>query len=252
MILGIFGKRYYDKSNLDIMAATAVMKQPVHNPAFWLRGVDIKLIEKQYKDGFYANISLPETKIMINRDVPVLAPQYGTSHIEGIYSIKNKLNQAMIIATTMDKPFRSFVEAGQRPKGGRCWWCRYDFTTEVCGSVIGQSSHLDENTGQTIHIFWIYGIMCDNACVLAHDRDKASRLPQKRDPSLQGSESGLKFLHKLEHPYDEELQPAGDWSLLDINGGSLAREQYKSKKYTYQKLGNLIIIPAKMSYLQKS
>lgn len=229
-------------------------KQPqAIKPTFCLRGVDPRQVEQSYKSGSFGEIKIPESRILINKDIPSMAPTYGKSFRDGIYSLKHKIGQGVVVATSNHQRFKHFMDTeGEVKMGGRCWWCRCDFTGESCGSVVQQANIIDEETGTTIYVFWTYGTMCDDACVLAYDKDMAKRMPDKRDPTTQGSESGLRFLHSLKYPEAGMLEEADDWKLLEINGGSLTVEQYRPKRYTYHRVGGILVIPAKTSYLQKN
>jgi hypothetical protein len=54
------------------------------------------------------------------------------------------------------------------------------------------------------------------------------------------------------HPHDNTLRVSNDFRLLSSNKGSLSEEQWNDKKHTYLRTDRVLLIPAKVEYLQQN
>lgn len=228
-------------------------------PTFLLKGVDAAKLLEDYKNGVYA---VPDTrekaKIKICRNSSILAPTYGKSSNDPVYSIKDKNNNNVVIATSGHSNYEVFTtNGGQLEMGGRCDHCKQDFETIVLGYPVAYQERLylmdkENPVYKTMYIFWIEGELCSFECALAKVRETQQRSCEYRDNSAKDSESMLKMLYRFMYPNEDILRPAQPYRLLKENKGSLTMDEWKNIKHVYQKTDKILMIPVKIEYIQES
>lgn len=217
-------------------------------PTFLLKGLDCKRLITDYNSGFFSRVPIQKEKIKSSKTNLVLAQEYGTSNHDPMFSVKDKYNSNVVIATIGHNDFEIFTKSGGKlSTGGRCDFCKEDIIGTPVGIPVGyqESTVLQEVDGiyynRVIYTFWVERRCCDCECALAY---------AKRDSALRDSERLLKMMHRFMHPKADVLVPAQDSGLLLSNGGPLTKEQWKEKKHEYVRTDRVLIIPAKTEYIR--
>jgi hypothetical protein len=231
-------------------------------PTFLLKGVDPNKILADYQAGVYSRPSTLKSKIHIAQNTCILAPTYGTSNQDPIFSVRDRNNCSVIIATTGHSDFEVFTRTGgDLPTGGRCEHCRDEFDHTVIGYPIGyqeQTILTNDSTDprdahyRVLYVFWVEGRFCSFECALGYLRLMLGRPADYRDTTLRDSERMLKHLHKLTYPTAGPLRPAQDPRLLRSNGGSLSREEWQDQRHIFVRTDRILMIPAKVEYVQQN
>jgi hypothetical protein len=104
-----------------------------------------------------------------------------------------------------------------------------------------------------MYVFWVEERFCSFECALGYIRLILARPADFRDPTLKESERLLKVLFSLTYPENATpLRPAQDPRLLQSNGGSLTKEQWQDARHVYIRTDRVLLIPAKVEYLQQN
>jgi hypothetical protein len=222
------------------------------DPTFALRKVDYRTIQDRYARGEYKSKEIPPSRIKGSSVNVLIAPEYSNSILEPIYSFKDK-NRNVIFASVNSSSFDIFTKTGGSHKvGGRCEYCRQDFTHIGVGIPIAHSIEVFvkvDGTKFPVHVFWTDFELCDYECALALVR----RLNNSNGKSTLYlcSESTLQLMFGLTHPNAGDLKPADDYRLiLEHNGGSVPYVEWKSRTHKYHETTNVLKIPAKISYIR--
>jgi hypothetical protein len=232
-------------------------------PTFLLKGVDIHKLIAEYQRGAFNRPWTYKKKIKIAQTSTSLAPSYGNSNKDAIFSVKDKHNSNVIFATSGHNDFEVFTRTGGNlPVGGRCGLCGDDFTQTALGYPIGyqeqimlcnQSDDPLKAHYRLIYVFWVEGRFCSFECTLGYIRLILARPADFRDPTLRDSERMLKMLFSLTYPdIKTPLRPAQDPRLLLSNGGSLTKEEWQDTRHVYVRTDRVLLIPAKVEYLQQN
>ncbi len=243
-------------------------------PSFLLKGVDPNKLFESYQVGYYAR-SFEEAlskkgKIKLTANTAILAPTYGRTNIDPVFCVKDRHNCGVIIATTGHDDLNIFTRTGGKlPEGGRCGKCQDD----IVGVAVGYPIAYQETTVLTkrfnkpnpvkgtrnpsryyaIHNFWVEGRYCTFECALADIRLHLNQPSDYRDTMLRDSERLLKLLHKLTYRDAPPLRPAQEPRLLcEGHGGSLTKQEWSDKRHVYKRTDRVLIIPAKVEYLQQT
>lgn len=217
-------------------------------PTFLLKGLDYKRLLADYNSGFFSRVPIKKEKIKSSKTNLVLAQEYGTSNYDPMFSVKDKYNGNVVVATIGNTDFEIFTKSGGKlSTGGRCDFCKEDIIGTPIGIPVGyqESTILTEDGGnyyyRVTYTFWVERRNCDFECALAY---------AKRDSSLRDSERLLKMMHRFMHPKEKTLVPAQDPGLLLSNGGPLTKEQWKEEKHEYIRTDRVLVIPAKSEYIR--
>lgn len=231
-------------------------------PTFLLKGLDPQQLLADYQSGFFTRQSTPKSKIKISQNTAILAPTYGTTNHSPVFCIKDRNNCSVVIATTGHSNFEVFTRTGgSLPIGGRCDFCKYDFTDTAVGYPVGyqESTVLTTDSPDTtnsryrvLYTFWVEGEFCTFECALGYVRKLLSRPSDQRDTTIRDSERMLKMLHHLIYPTAGPLRPAQDPRLLQSNRGSLTREEWQDRRHIYVRTDRILMIPAKIEYVQQN
>lgn len=226
------------------------------NPTFFLKGIDPQKLFLEYQSGVFSRQPVQKTKIEITQNTAILANSYGTNNYSPMFSIKDRNNCSVVIATTNNKSFEVFTKSGgELVSGGRCDYCKEDFNTIRVGYPIAfqETIILDtQSQYRTLYTFWVEGIFCSFECTLAYIKLMLSRPYEYRDSVMNDSERLLKLLYKLMYPNGKPLLPAQDPKLLNTNDGPLSKEEWKENKHTYLRSDRILILPVKVEYIQRS
>lgn len=238
------------------MSANPVIKI---TPTFRLGKIDPFKIQTLYASGHFSTAKIPESKAKITYNSSIMAPTYTSNTSDGIYTVVDRSGVATVIATHNQKSFEIFTKSGGKaPLVGKCDYCckvweEKDLSPQHTDMAQMPISHgyysYDESKEKRIHIFWGDLLYCDYRCVYAKYLD--IKRSSQCDTLYKDSGYLLQSLFNLQYP-GQTLTPANDYRLLDINGGPLSYEQWKSKKYTYHRTHNIIQIPIKVEYIRNN
>jgi hypothetical protein len=226
-------------------------------PTFLLKGLDFKRLVADYHAGFFSRIPPKKEKIIMSKTNLILAQEYGTTNYDSIFSVKDKYNSNVVIATIGHTDFEIFTKTGGKlASGGRCDYCKED----IVGVAVGYPIAYQENVvlveyegsyrNRIVYTFWVEGRHCNFECALAFLKRILCVSSDCRDTSLRDSERMLKMLYKLNHPKEGPLMPAQDPRLMIVNGGPLTKEQWKDKKHEYVRTDRVLCIPSKTEYVR--
>jgi len=242
------------------------------NPTFLLKGIDYYKVLSDYHKGVFTRNVITKTKIQI-ANYNILAEVYSTSTDDRIFSMKDCTNNEIICTTSGYKDVEIFTSTGGNLQiGGRCEYCRDDYTTETIGYPLyykdlkvltnqtdlsnnGVKPHCLSNNGddaiyKVYYTFWVEGRFCSFECALSYINNMLSSQPKYRDVNIRDADKLLKFMYKCLYPDAHNLTLAQDPRLLLVNGGSLTREEWLNKKNIYKKTNNIIMIPVKVEYVR--
>ena len=223
------------------------------SPTFLLKGIDYTKLIEEYDAGIYDRPIEKKSKITLATDNIYLAPSYGSSNNDAIFSIKDKNNRSVIIATTGHVPFHNFINKEQpimEQKIGpgifdaRCGYCLQDIEGSVLGYPLKhkESTTVTSDKRERTHTVWIEKHFCDYECTLGY---------MKLTGGNEDAEQILRFLYYLNYPNEPSLHPANDpWDLIN-NGGLLTKEQWKSTSHKYMENPKILLIPTKTEYIRK-
>lgn len=229
-------------------------------PTFLLKGLDPHKLLADYQAGFFSRPVTNKTKIQISQNKTILAPIYGSTNHSPIFCVKDKNNSSVIIATTGHADYEVFTKSGgDLPVGGRCDKCKEDFTCTSMGYPVGYQEITvltnDDNSTEAryrvLYVFWVEGKFCSFECTLGYIRAVLSLPADYRDTTLRDSERMLKTLYKLTYPDAPPLRPSQDPKLLQVNGGSLTKEQWQDSAHIYVRTDRVLMIPAKVEYMRQ-
>lgn len=227
-------------------------------PTFLLKGVDPNKLYADYKAGFFSRQPAPKSKIKIAQNTVILAPTYGTTNRDPIFSIKDKNNCSLVVATTGHTDFEVFTRTGGTLQpGGRCRLCMEDIQGIGVGCPVGyQESTVLTNDDpnpknaryRVLYTFWVEKKFCTFEHALGYLRPMLSCPSDYRDTTIRDSERMLKLLYKLTYPNAGPLRPAQDPDLR----GSLTNEEWEDQRHVYIRTDRVLMIPAKVEYLQQN
>jgi len=233
-------------------------------PTFLLKGLDPNKLLADYQAGFFMRNPVVKTKIKIANNTAILAPTYGTTNHSPIYCVKDRHNCSVIIATTGHSDFEVFTRTGgQLQNGGRCDLCKNDFEHTSMGYPVGYQEQTvltnDDSDPRNaryrvLYTFWVEGEFCSFECAAGYVKLILSRPSDYRDTTVRDSYRMLNMLFKLMHPTAGPLRPSQDPRLLSRNGkgGSLTEEQWKDPRHIYVRTDRILMIPAKVEYVQQN
>jgi hypothetical protein len=230
-------------------------------PTFLLKGIDPNEVLEKYKNGFFNRPIPKKTPIKIAQNATILAPVYGLDNNSPVFSIKDRNNNCIIVATSNHENFDVFTKnGGSLPVGGRCDHCKEDFNHTVIGYPVAYEEksileYWENNTTRcrVVYVFWVEGCHCSFECALGYLRMFANRPANYRDNSMSECERYLKFLYKLSHPTAGTLRPAQDPRILSThNKGSLSRQAWSDNRHIYVRSDRVLMIPAKVEYVRNN
>jgi len=226
---------------------------------FLLKGIDPSKLLNDYKNGKFLIIPENIKKFPLAQNNKLIAAVYGTSDKDPIFSIKDRNNNSVVIATTGHENYELFMaNNGEHPNiGGRCDFCKRDFDTQNIGYPIAHEeytllvNHI-EPYYKIHYVFWMYGETCSLECSLSEIRKSQCRHSEYKENSTKNSEYMLHKLFKLMYPNLGILRPTQEPRLLKINKGCLTKEEWENPKFLYKPTDRILLLPIKMEYLQKS
>lgn len=227
-------------------------------PTFLLKGLDPNKLLSDYQAGFFTRPPTIKSKIKIAQNMVILAPKYGVTNHDPVFSLKDRNNCSVIIATTNHTNFEVFNRTGgQLPTGGRCMRCTEDIPGVAMGYPLGYQETTvltnDDNNAELakyriLYTFWVEGRFCNFECALGYVQNMLDRPASYRDTTIRDSERMLKLLYKLMYPNAGPLRPAQDPILL----GGISKEDWKDQRHVYIRTDRILMIPAKVEYVQQN
>ena len=225
---------------------------------FLLKGIDPNKLLSDYKSGKFSVVSENVKKFPLAPNNKLIAPVYGTSDSDPVFSIKDKNNNSIVIATAGHDNYELFMANNGEPPciGGRCDFCKRDFDTQNIGYPVAHEEYTllvnDDEPHYKIHyVFWMHTETCSLECGLSEIRKHQCRRSEHKDNLSKNSESMIHKLFKLMYPGSGVLRPAQDPKLLKINKGSLTKEEWENPKFLYKQTDRILMLPIKLEYLQK-
>jgi len=213
-------------------------------PNFVLKGIDPNEIKKKYNEGKYNNLRFPSSKIRLSNISHVSTTIYGSSPDDPKYQFKDKNNMSIVVVMSNTKDYEIYLRGiFENARGGRCWWCLRDFEHKPVQIPIRMEKMNRED--KTYFCFWSENSRyCGYRCAYAWVLRQALM-----DPLYKLSDYYLRMIFHFQYP-NESLNPATDPRLLEIHGGCLTNEEFDKNNYRYQRTSNVVLLPAKVEYLQ--
>ena len=229
------------------------------NHTFLIKGQDPYKLLAEYKAGAANRPVVRKGKMKVVQAAPMLAETFGTTNRDPIFTVKDRNNNTVIIATSGHHDFEVFTATGGTlAQGGRCRCCLEDFTGVAIGYPVAYQEHrvLTNTTGiaqyKNLYTFWVEDRFCCFECALYYLRVISARPNDCRDPTTQSSEQWLNMLYRLMYPGSPPLRQSADPKLLQSNGSHLTRAQWLDRRHTYRVTDRILMIPAKREYVQQA
>lgn len=194
-----------------------------YSPTLCLKSVDVSKLYQEYINGKYNHITLA--------DLP---------HIKLANDIKYN-NISDVIVDSSGNVQRVLMTNSNPAK--RCSWCLSDIEADPVGIPVDVYKSEDK-----LVILVDQPYYCTFECAYAGLYRENNQVYYLRDSLYKDSEWILKTWFSLIYP-NKELRKAPDWRLLDINGGTLTIDEFRSNSHTLTRLPNFIIQPVKISYI---
>jgi hypothetical protein len=217
-------------------------------PTFLLRKVNPSEVIQNYNSGKYSQLVLNKTTKTEIRSSQTAIGSYVAGKQDGdVYGYRNKGNNVQVIATTDCKPYVEFIsnETGAPIMGGRCKWCRREFTQQAIGVPI-KSVRMEGKI-----VVYYSGVACKYGCAYSLWKQQYGMKMLRRDSQFLAGEMILKYLYSLQYP-GREIKEAADPELLKSNGGSLDDDEYDNSNYTYIPTNSFVWAPVKSQHLRYS
>ena len=204
-------------------------------PTFLLKNVVPGEIYTKYKQGYF-NRPIP-----IKSKIKIVKPTINTSTVND--------DKIKPVEVSGKENVEIFTRQGYKPlMGGRCTYCKCDFTTEQIGYPIAYEAKqlIVDDTVKTIHVFWVEDCFHSYECALGY-LVLINRAFIK-DALMVDAEIMLKFMYQLSFKNPLPLVKAKDPKLLISNGGSMSLEDWSNPNTAYTRTNSVIKIPAQVVY----
>lgn len=223
------------------------------NPTFLLKGINPPELFNSYQNGaFSAIVPNSGSKIKITKNTIMVAPEYGDNNDNAIFAFKDKNNIDMVYATSNHVNYEVYLaDGGKLPMGGRCDWCKEDFSHQSLGYPIAQQeiTALVDDHHRVYYNFWVEGEFCSFECAAAKLKECNNQPLTYRDINIRDSQSMLNTLFLLTYPNENSFHPAKDYKLLKSRKGSLETETWRNSRHKYFRTDRVLLVPAKVEYL---
>jgi hypothetical protein len=212
---------------------------------FVLRSIDPKQLRVDYLNEEYASSTIPPSRIKASEIFYVNTPTFGCSPEEHKYQFKDQNNASMVIQTTNGQDYTVYKNKKRyAQRSRRCPWCLDDFKREPVRVPVRVQTFQTDHQSQMI--FWDTGVCCCSfGCALSWANREAKDSPcYERSPRL------VQLLFDLSYP-SKSLVPTPPYQFHENHGGSQSESEYRKNIYQYERINNVIYLPAKEEYLQK-
>ncbi len=224
------------------------------NPTIFLRGIEPMKILTNYKNGMYNRPVIVKSKIVVAEFQQILAPTYSSDTESGVFSLKDRNNSDVVIATSGNVAYQVCRHNGIAPCSNRCDSCKRDFDHKSLGYPVNFEEvtlPIVDDHGVTRHrvvyVFYVEGEFCGFECALFYIREHLSSSASFRDVNMNDSERWLRLLYDLTYPNGEKLRPANNPRLLISNGGSLTENEWKTKVFIPN--GRVVMVPVRRDFI---
>lgn len=171
---------------------------------FLLRGIDHKTIYNNYVSGKYRNIT------EIPQGINHVSVSTNTTNDINVIAFRNRSNTLINIITN------------NHHRVNKCLWCRDELKSDVFGIPVKMILNNDKV------IFYMDRMnYCSPECVYAEIKYEAKRI----DRNIHYTDSEVLFHIFCKYIGIDDIEPAPEWWLLDINGGPLNKDQFMKCKY---------------------
>jgi len=214
-------------------------------PTFLLRRVNPADVIQKYNQGHFKTVVVSKTITHKSQTQTAMGNQIATNLENNVYGYRTKSNNIQVIATTNCKPYVEFIssESGMPVMGGKCRWCKRNFTHQAIGVPI-KSVKIDNKI-----IVYYTNIACRFGCAFALWKSMYNKMMLRRDSQFINGEIILKYIFSLQCP-ERELHEAPDPDLLKVNGGSLDDSEYDNDNYIYLNNHSFIWAPVKEQHMR--
>lgn len=200
---------------------------------FTLKGIDPSKLIKLYLSSHTIDVSgLPKIDISTG-PTKVIRRVEGHDLSSVYYTMKNSSGGYDVFTTSGKNPPKS------------CWHCRRTFDEQKNDSTVPIPLHVTKSfsEGGMKCVFYVEGRTCDFSCALAFVEDSRGMY----DINL------FRYFLNYCHP-GKTVNKAGDFRLLDVNGGSMTSEEYDNMKkgtLTFKRTSNINIMNALPAYKEQ-
>lgn len=204
-----------------------------------LSDVNYKNIAQDYVNDDIGKLRIPFLKTKIRNVTDIFDNNKGSSVTENIFIIKCKNKTGTVIASD------NCIEYDAKKANINCHYCRKKIKDNYFGMPLEIINEINDFDEENIKIH-CYGYYHDLSCCLADVKNKIVQNVHDDSFDYQSIYVNIYTLHSLF--FKDELYPANDWRLLDINGGSLTYNEWKENVYLYNKLPGILILRNKKIY----
>lgn len=226
-------------------------------PTIFLKSVNYKKLLQNYKSGNFLPFEKEKIQNVIKSE-SLLKKELGKDNVSGVFSVKEKSGNEIVIATSSHQNFVEFIKNGNLVKGGTCQSCIQSFDTVQIGYPVKCQEEQflitenDKSYYKIIYTFWVEGCFCSYECCFYFVRYNISKSYDFRDTILRDSERMLRQLYVLTFGPNSILQISNDPKLLITNNGSLTKEEWSKNNHSYIRSDRIVIIPAKVEYFRQN
>jgi hypothetical protein len=134
------------------MRPKSKMQKPTQQPSFLIK-IDPDELYNKYKQGYFAR-EIPKKCSLILQQRMSLPGQ--------AYQEPRRAGQSVTFVLTNTEAVKTYSKTKENLKGGRCDYCKMDFTTERIGYPLCYEQHQQSinDVYQIIHVFWVEGRCC--------------------------------------------------------------------------------------------
>lgn len=243
-------------------------------PSFLLRGINPNKVLDDYVKGFFSNIHFENVQDVTVKTAPLTIVSVNSNSPEDpvfVIREKNSFNRVFVFANQEEfKMYQNNVEKDMDVKISRvCDYClrkfdhqhmviplireiRYirkggDPSGDPIGDSRGPGGSKNGNTVVKFPVIIGDGKYCDYRCTFAALKCYNSVNFRYRDLLYNNSEMLLRELFEEKYP-NQVLTPAPNRSLLKSFGGSLDYDEWSDHNFTYDRMINPLILPAKIPH----
>lgn len=222
-------------------------------PSILLRGIDpLEIIEK-YNSGFFIPLSLKkiESEKVSTKVAPIIFAPISNSVDDAYFTFKDRNGHTQVIVFANQQEYKAYCEGKEIKR--KCHFCGREFTHEPERIPISMEERYfpssDSPDRIKCNVVWGIYAFCHPLHCFSYIRQHLDLPYRFRDVMMQDTDIMYKNLCKQRFP-DLKLRvvPLELWSEF---GGSLDRDSFLNEDYTYNKISNFVIIPAKVSYERK-
>ncbi len=207
-------------------------------PSFLLRGINPGVVLNKYLDGAYTDLVQSNKKVEIKLNSLSFDRKVTDNPDDEIYEFITRAGESQRIVTV------NHNQTNRIDGKFMCKWCRRLFEHHPVGIPILQQYDPIDN----LSIFHIDGNYCCFECMYAKVIIEVQLPYSIRKPGYESMDVLARKLFSLVYP-NRKLNRSRDWSLLNINGGSLNEKEYFSSYHEYKEIINIQLVPHKRRFV---